>query len=297
MLDNYTKSKATKLSHLRFDDFTSPCNIKIYWLNALSSEIRPDLISRTKHKHTFFEVHFVIRGTNVYSINSDGDLPVSENEGVLIPPGKEHTVEYFTSDMLRFSLAFLPDRKSYLYNELFNGSLKVFKLTDRILYSLDSMLNETDPKLFMSEAIIKNRVFDLICECARALGIKNSETAVVEADDIKNTIVDKAKLYIADNVETPLTCSDVARHCNFNVKYMSRIFKDITGMTLLDYIHKEKIKFAEVLLADPSLPIGDISYRLGFSNEYYFNTFFKRMTGISPGKYRKITNIQETHDA
>ena len=293
MLDNYTKGKAAKLSHIRINDFTSPCNIKVYWLNSLSSDFRPDLISRIKHKHTFFEAHFVIRGTNVYSINSDGDVPVSENEGILIPPGKEHTVYHITDDMLRFSLAFLPDKKSYLFNEVFNISLRVFKLSDRVLYCIDSLLNETDPKLFMSDEIIKNRVFDLICECARALGIKNTDSSFAEADDVKNNIIEKAKLFIADNIETAITCSDVANHCNFNVKYMSRIFKDITGLTLLDYIHKEKIKRAEELLDHPTLSIGDISNRLGFSNEYYFNTFFKRNTGLSPGKFRRLTNMPE----
>ena len=96
-----------------------------------------------------------------------------------------------------------------------------------------------------------------------------------------------AKRYIKDNLGFNITCKQVAQHCYLSVKQLSRIFVKYEGMTLMKYITKAKTEAAEQYLADSNMSLKDISEKLGFCNEYYFNTFFKKNAGLSPGDYRK----------
>lgn len=64
-------------------------------------------------------------------------------------------------------------------------------------------------------------------------------------------------------------------------------FKEITGSTIGQYITSRRVEVAKEYLADRSVPISEISERLGFSSQRYFSTFFKQQTGMSPSAFRK----------
>ena len=100
--------------------------------------------------------------------------------------------------------------------------------------------------------------------------------------------IDKSKKYIKDNLNIILTCKDIADYCHINEIYLNRIFKKYTGETLLKYIHRKKINYSIELLKNKDLSLSTISTMLGFQNEYYFNTFFKKAVGMPPGAYRNI---------
>lgn len=64
-------------------------------------------------------------------------------------------------------------------------------------------------------------------------------------------------------------------------------FKEITGQTIGQYITARRVEIAKNLLLDNTVPISEISERLGFSSQRYFSTFFKQQTGMSPSAFRK----------
>ena len=69
---------------------------------------------------------------------------------------------------------------------------------------------------------------------------------------------------------------------------MSKSFKRIMGISLVDYINSMKIeKSKEMMETDPSLRIADIALSLGFSNIYYFSKVFRKMEGVPPTEYLK----------
>jgi AraC family transcriptional activator of pobA len=61
-----------------------------------------------------------------------------------------------------------------------------------------------------------------------------------------------------------------------------------TGLSPQAYLHREIMRDACELLASTGLPVSQIAFRLGFADPAYFNRFFTRQSGQTPGKYRHV---------
>jgi AraC-like DNA-binding protein len=146
---------------------------------------------------------------------------------------------------------------------------------ERILYEA-----EHQDAYYLS--VIKDRAFSVLSMILRQARIVEKPVRRI----CENTACGIAARYIEDNKNLFLTCRDVAAYCHFNEKYLSRLFKKELGVTLLEYIHAVKTNEAKRLLSETEAPLSEVAEMLGFSNEYYFNSFFKRNIGISPGSYR-----------
>ena len=72
--------------------------------------------------------------------------------------------------------------------------------------------------------------------------------------------------------------------------YLSHYFTEKTGYQLNNYIRDKRIKKAQLLLADSSLSIQEISDMTGFSSVSYFHTAFKNVCGVTPQQYRQAAS-------
>lgn len=93
--------------------------------------------------------------------------------------------------------------------------------------------------------------------------------------------------YIDSHIEQNLNLISITDHFGYNYKYISKLFREETGMTFIDYVYQKKIKLAKDLLITQNYKIEDIAYYLGFSEPYYFTRVFKRYTAMTPNEYRK----------
>lgn len=91
--------------------------------------------------------------------------------------------------------------------------------------------------------------------------------------------------YIREHIYTKLTVDEVSEVLHFGKSYLSHRFREETGVTILEFIHREKIEEAKLLLRS-HIPISDISEELGFSSQSHFTSLFKRFTGMTPHKFR-----------
>ncbi len=93
--------------------------------------------------------------------------------------------------------------------------------------------------------------------------------------------------YIKKNVNQPLSVTTLANKFGYSRGYLSESFKKYNGISLHDFIIKCKIEEAKQLLSYTDKPISTVSNYLCFSSQSHFQTVFKKITGESPGKYRK----------
>jgi transcriptional regulator GlxA family with amidase domain len=69
---------------------------------------------------------------------------------------------------------------------------------------------------------------------------------------------------------------------------LKRRFKKATGTTLISYVQNLRIEEAKRLLATESLAVDEISVAVGYENTSFFGRLFKRLTGLTPGAYRRM---------
>jgi AraC-like DNA-binding protein len=93
--------------------------------------------------------------------------------------------------------------------------------------------------------------------------------------------------YIQLNLKEALTIASLAKRVNQNHDYFSRQFLQYTGERPLHYIHEKRIERAQYLIATTNMPYADIATETGFENLPYFSRIFKKITGITPNKYRQ----------
>ena len=69
--------------------------------------------------------------------------------------------------------------------------------------------------------------------------------------------------------------------------YLSRLFRRVTGQSIVDYINNRRIDAARRLLKNTELSISDIAEQTGFASAAHFRRVFRDVMGISPLQYRK----------
>jgi two-component system response regulator YesN len=101
-------------------------------------------------------------------------------------------------------------------------------------------------------------------------------------------MVIKAKQYIENNFfKEELSLEDVARDIKVSSSYLSRVLKQETGTSFIDYLTQVRVKMAIQLMNDPSMKIYEIAERVGYNSQHYFSTAFKKVLGVSPVEYKK----------
>ncbi|CUX25124.1 helix-turn-helix transcriptional regulator [Clostridium sp. C105KSO13] len=92
--------------------------------------------------------------------------------------------------------------------------------------------------------------------------------------------------YIKSHITESLSIAVLAKQSGYSEYYFSHKFKQETGTSINDYILKEKIDQAKLLLSGTTENIQTISDNLSFSNRSYFYTCFQKLVGMSPSEYR-----------
>jgi AraC-like DNA-binding protein len=82
------------------------------------------------------------------------------------------------------------------------------------------------------------------------------------------------------------TAHDFADRLSIHVNHLNRAVKEVTGKTTTEHIAERVVKEARALLSHTDWNISEIAYCLGFEYPAYFNNFFKKQTGMTPGELR-----------
>lgn len=99
--------------------------------------------------------------------------------------------------------------------------------------------------------------------------------------------VEQSREYVAKHIFKKLSLQVIAKEIGVHPAYLSGIFKKQTGMTLTDYIMREKVQISCNLLKYSNRPIAMIAEYMNLSPQSYFTRVFKKVTGETPAQYRK----------
>lgn len=99
-------------------------------------------------------------------------------------------------------------------------------------------------------------------------------------------VVERAKRFIHENYHWDMSRDDVAASVFLTPDYLSKTFKNETGMSIIEYLNVHRIERAKRMLVERRVSIGTVATETGFDNLSYFSTVFKKLTGETPNAYR-----------
>lgn len=114
-----------------------------------------------------------------------------------------------------------------------------------------------------------------------------SNSLILQNENQESDTIAKARAYIEEHHDEPLSLEDAAKAVNTSVRYFCKVFKQATGFTFTDYLSRIRIEKAKNLLLNPNKRISEIAFEVGFESLSQFNRSFKRITGETPTEFRK----------
>ncbi len=99
--------------------------------------------------------------------------------------------------------------------------------------------------------------------------------------------ISRALDYINLNCNKHIDLNVVAEYVHLSPYYLSRLFKEQTGMNFVDCLNKIRIEKAKELLENGKFKVFEVAERVGYKDNAYFGQMFKKHVGISPGSYKK----------
>lgn len=111
-----------------------------------------------------------------------------------------------------------------------------------------------------------------------------------EIIDKKNSTVSLASQiikYMSEHVREHMTAESVSEHFSVSYSKLNQIFTRHLSIRFHDLLAEIKIGEACRLLSEQNMSVSEVSEALGFTNDTYFFTFFKRNTGMTPYQYKK----------
>ncbi len=241
---------------------------------------------RTAHCHREYEIHIPIAGSQTYEYQ-DRIVRIPVGSLLLIPPGCRHRAVEHEMGSQKLAISFsLAENEGGLILPLLE-ECRCLPVQDAVMQALFLAECEAQKGSMLAKELTESLVLEVIVSILREVGLHEG-TAPVEPDE-SPVILSMAKGFIKDNIDAAPRPETVALYCHISMRQLSRIFLRYEDVTLFDYIRQERTERIKTLLSDASLSLSMISERMHFANEYYFNTFFKKNYGMTPGAYRKMT--------
>jgi AraC-like DNA-binding protein len=101
--------------------------------------------------------------------------------------------------------------------------------------------------------------------------------------------IEDARAYIEEHYADDLSLSRLAARYGLNPSYFSRVFREQAGTPLFEHINGIRIAKSCQLLKRSQIDIVEIAYAVGYNNLSHFNRYFRKIVGMSPREYRKLS--------
>ena len=252
-----------------------------------------------QHDHHFFELVYITAGTAEHTLNDNRSI-LKPNHFFFIDLGSYHSYEH-TQNLELINCLFVPEfidetlqGCESLEELLHSAMIRYSRLTvgqtwaDQIFYDetgkigtlLSEMVEEYENQKLGSNEIFRCHLKEILILTLRIL----VEPAKTYSDSIINEVID----FVQKHYRESLTLQTFCDKKHYNLSYISRRFKQETGMTFREYIQKTRIEKCCELLEGSDMTVSEIARSVGYDDIQFFHTVFKRLIHMTPKEYRKL---------
>lgn len=279
------------LNNTHLEIISDDVRIDIIWLGYhISAPWNNRIIFRAGvHKHSFYELHFCLQGSCVYQAGNK-QYTIMPGEMILLRAEETHCLLQKTLDFNKIALGFdirsQSDKLSLeMCRSLSQRSAFVTGETGEIAALFYRILVEAAAQKMGYLTQLKNYLLEIIFKCARMTENRdNHQPSFSQRIDKRISEINE---YIETHMSERVTCQNVADNIHLSVRQLNRVIQNEFGMPVSDYIDKLKCEHAKNLLLHSDVPIGCVAADVGFSSEFSFSKFFKRVEGMAPSQFRR----------
>ncbi|MFC0215546.1 AraC family transcriptional regulator [Paenibacillus chartarius] len=251
------------------------------------------------HFHPFYEIYYLLRGERIYFIN-DKVYSVSKGDLIILNPYDMHRTDGPNGDSQGFERILVNFTHEFM-QPVAEGKLRLLPFTQ------DAHLIRFPLK---EQPVIEGLLWGLLGECRQRqagheqgvqalllLLLIRIQRAVLQTNDrVEHSVhpmhqkISEIASYLSAECHQRPTLEQVAQRFFISPSHLSRVFKSITGLNFRDYMLLLRMKEAQRMLRETNKKVQLISEECGFVNIAHFNKAFKKIVGVSPLQYRKLSN-------
>lgn len=189
-------------------------------------------------------------------------------------------IDYIFS-IIRFSDVNIADYRTIL-----------LKITTTILKAYEDIRSETSQDIYIDfnvfNEVFRKEKIDEVKDYYTQLCSNLASNINKERTNQRTSQMQKAFAFIHNNYQNKdLDINLICEHLNISASYFSKIFKNETNGTFIDYLTKIRMEKAKELLINTDLKVYEISEKIGYEDPHYFSYNFKKKVGLKPTKFRK----------
>lgn len=281
--NNKTTSIQRSNTHIDFSrGIKSKLNIaKIYTLYYQEFD---KFFSYKGEKHDFWEITYVDQG-ELSTLIDGREFILKQGDFIFYAPNQYHTQKNNSSVPVSFlTISFKMD-----FEEEDILKDKIFICDHELKSILEKILDEKNYNGVYSPDLIICYLKEFIVKLIRIISKKNSIKQLHTSMQVNtnNAFVNTSLEYIYSHISQKITVDELADKVSISSSYLSRIFKDVMGVTIIDYINNYRLDTSKVYIKSTDLSLTQIAEILGFNSIHYFSKQFKKRYGISPIVYSK----------
>lgn len=250
-----------------------------------------------EHWHEHLQIFYIVSGQGYLRCESN-DYNILAKDIIIINSREIHYLESMNNNfrfyLIRIDLPFLFSNQIDLcqtkYLAPLSENLILFKNLIRndqtIFFCIDTIIHEYYSQKIGYELAIKSSLYTLMVLLMR--NYINKFVTTRQTTHKLNTVKRFQEIfdYIEDNYNHEISFAELAEIAHFSPYYFSRVFKQITGRTIVEYINEVRLKKSIELLKTNSMSITEIAMNCGFNDLNYFSRVFKKRYGVSPSKFQ-----------
>ncbi len=238
------------------------------------------------HWHESIEILYVTEGT-ITVLSDASSSTAGKDEIIIINSNNVHYIQTLAEESKYYCL--IIDRK---FCEEFGLDTEeiVFErlIKDKAVRDKFNVIKEEfHSQKALYKAKIKSAIMDLIICLYRDYTLSESPLSN-KLETGKIEIIKKAIRYIQGNYDKNISVSDIAEEAGLSKYYFCRIFKEITGYTIVRFINILRCTNAKKLLLSGKYSVEEAAFKCGFDNLSYFSKTYKKHMGCLPSSTKRL---------
>lgn len=240
------------------------------------------------HHHDFLEISVLLEGESMYYFEKEPAKKIRAGSVMLFNPGVDHCelqpkgtcshqlhIGFKNISLEGFKRNFFPNKQPLL---------ELGKYHHQVLEKAWQLVRESSEERDEFQLMQKAVLMEMLVYILR--GLNEDHINVVpylsKSQRRQQQIVNYTVYYLENHYKEEITLEKLAQDQFLSPTYLSKIFKEATGVSPINYLIEIRLKRAKDMLKNDNLTIKEVASAVGYQDAYHFSKSFKKLYGVSP---------------